>query len=101
MTLVVSYKSGFEKSINNVTSVSSSVKFENDAPVYEMRYYRHDDIYPHDLHEIKGFEIYNDKLSWIKTDKGLKCPICNLITKCKVDKTNPIRYCPYCGTDNL
>lgn len=101
MTLVVIYKSGFEKSINNVTSVSSSVKYVNGTPLYEMRYYRHGEVYPHDLHRLKSFEIYNDKFSWVKTDTGLKCPICDLTTRCRIDKSNPIRYCPYCGNDNL
>lgn len=100
MTLTVFYKSGFERTYENVVSINTQITYVKDVPVYQIRFWMHGESITHGLHNVKSFEIFNRKLCWIKTNKGFKCPKCNIITNPVTGREYETIYCPYCGNDN-
>lgn len=99
MKVVVQYKSGFERSFENIISMSTEVSNNDGVPCYEITLFNR--VSEHiACHEVKTFEVYHRDLEWEHYKGGMRCPKCERVVKMKFDRRYPMIFCPYCGNRN-
>lgn len=99
MDVIVRYHSGFEKHIENVTSMSTSVDFKDGMPIYEVSIVTRGAEHIV-CHEIKTFDIVHSDFTWEHYKGGMRCPNCSRVVRMKFSRRDPLTYCPYCGSKN-
>lgn len=99
MKVVVQYKSGFERSFENIMSISTGVSNNDGIPCYEITLFNRSSEHIA-CHEVKSFQVYHRDLEWEHYKGGMRCPKCERVVKMKFDRRYPMIFCPYCGNRN-
>lgn len=78
MKAVLFFKNGDEKAIDNLRHISKLVRFENNIPVFTVRFLTVLGTKEYKYSEISSVEVYDSDCTWIEDRTDLVCPCCGI-----------------------
>ena len=101
MTVCVFTKAKGESIYRNVKNISTIVEMKNSKPLYTISLHQENRTDKIAVKDIKGFEVYQSKLTWIEDRTDIVCPHCGQHYECDIINMahgdNIMYFCPKCG----